>query len=99
EKFHALRHRVLAYLQGRDLFVQDAWAGADPAWRLPIRVVAEDAWHALFARNMFLRPRGVEAGRRHEPRLTVVHVPRFRALPELDGTRSEVFVVLDLSAR
>jgi phosphoenolpyruvate carboxykinase (ATP) len=99
EAFRALHHRILAYLQGRDLFVQDAFAGAEPSCRMPIRVVTEHAWHALFARNMFLLPRGEEARRPHEPQFTVLHVPGFRATPEIDGTRSEVFIILDFTRR
>ena len=56
EQFDRLHRRVLAYLQGRDLFVQDCFAGADPIYRKPIRVISEYAWHSLFARNMFIRP-------------------------------------------
>lgn len=97
--FQALLHRIQAYLQGRDLFVQDAFAGAEPSCWLPIRVITEHAWHALFARNMFLRPRGEEARRPHDPQFTVLHVPDFRATPEIDGTRSEAFIILDFARR
>ncbi len=55
EKFTLLYHRLQAYLQGKDVFVQDCHAGADPVYRLPIRVITEQAWHSLFARNMFRR--------------------------------------------
>ena len=54
-KFETLYRRMLAYLQGRDLFVQDCYAGADPQYRLPIRIITETAWHSLFARNMFFQ--------------------------------------------
>ena len=53
EQFTALYHRLLAYLQGKDLFVQDCFAGADRQYRVPIRVITETAWHSLFVRNMF----------------------------------------------
>ena len=99
EKFAGLYARVLAYLQGRDLFVQDAWAGADPAHRLPIRVITERAWHALFARNMFLRVRGDEERKNHVPEFTVIQVPNFFATPELDGTRSSVFVCINFTQK
>src|SRR5438477_3555301 len=55
DQFDRLHRRVLGYLQGRDLFVQDLSAGADPAYRKPIRVISEYAWHSLFVRNMFIR--------------------------------------------
>jgi len=56
-QFNSLHQRMLAYLQGRELFVQDLYAGADPEYRLPVRVVTPSAWHSLFSRNMFIRPR------------------------------------------
>ena len=56
ERFNALKGRVQAYLQGQELFVQDLYAGADPAHRVRVRLVTTQAWNALFARNMFIRP-------------------------------------------
>ena len=56
--------RVQAYLQGRDVFVQDCFAGADPDYRMPVRIITEKAWHSLFARNMFIKP--ADAGRVQE---------------------------------
>src|SRR5467141_3801938 len=53
-KFDVLHRDLTAYLQDKELYVLDAWAGADPAYHLPIRIVNEFAWHNLFARNMFL---------------------------------------------
>jgi len=98
ERFEALFHRLLAYLQGKDIFVQDLFAGADPKYRMPLRVITERAWHSLFARNLFIRP---EPGELHgfEPRFTVIQVPGFTAVPEVDGTRSGVFVVLNFTRR
>ena len=57
-RFDSLHQRMLAYFQRRELFVQDLYAGADPAYRLPVRVVTDSAWHSLFSRNMFIRPSG-----------------------------------------
>lgn len=99
EQYDKLYARVLAYLQGRDLFVQDCFAGADPEHRLPIRVITENAWHNLFARNMFLRLRGDAERASHKPEFTVIHVPNFRAMPTLDQTRSEVFVIINFTTR
>ena len=92
--FAALHRRLLAYWQGRDLFVQDCFAGADPDYRLPIRVITETAWHSLFARDMFVRATSDELAR-HTPQFTVMHAPSFHADPEADGTASEVFVVIN----
>jgi phosphoenolpyruvate carboxykinase (ATP) len=94
ERYLALRARVLAYLQGRELYVEDCCVGADPAWRVRVRVIAENAWHTLFARNMFLPMADAGGHARSERQFTVIHAPGFKADPELDGTRSEAFILL-----
>ncbi len=91
--FDRLFDRVRAYLQGRDLFVADASACADPRHALPVRVVADKAWHALFAQCLLRPPVG------RPPELTVVAAGGMKADPKVDGTRSEVFVVLNLERR
>jgi phosphoenolpyruvate carboxykinase (ATP) len=98
ERFNALRDRMMAHTAGRDLFVQDTFAGADPRYRLPIRVVTELAWHSLFARTMFINP---EAGstEKQTPEFTIVNIPSFKADPERDGTRSETFILMDFTQR
>jgi phosphoenolpyruvate carboxykinase (ATP) len=95
EKFDELYGRLQGYLQGRDLFVQDCYGGAAPLYRLPIRIVAEYAWHALFTRNMFILPETNEEYRRHIPDFTVICVPSFQAHPSIDSSPSETFIVLD----
>lgn len=92
-QFEGLHRRMLAYLQGKDLFVQDCFAGADPQYRLPIRVITETAWHNLFARNMFIQARPEELAA-HVPQFTVINAPGFHADPDTDGTRSAVFIVI-----
>ena len=96
--FERLHAKVIAYLQGRDLFVQDLAGGADADYRLPIRVVSESAWHALFARNMFLRP-DPESLRDHLPEFTILHAPYLEADPKTDGTNSGSFIVLSFQRR
>jgi phosphoenolpyruvate carboxykinase (ATP) len=98
DRFERLYDRALAYLQGKDLFVQDCFAGADPEYRLPIRVVTETAWHSLFARNLFIQgtPEELQV---HDPQFTVLNVPNFHADPETDGTHSDVFIILNFSRR
>ena len=63
--------RMQGFVQGRDLFVQDCYAGADPEYRMPVRIVTEYAWHSLFARNMFILPKNREEYRQHIPEFTV----------------------------
>jgi phosphoenolpyruvate carboxykinase (ATP) len=99
EKFNDLYNRVQGYLQGRDVFVQDGYAGADPNFRLPIRIVTELAWHSLFARNMFLLPETNEVYRRHVPEFTVICVPGFKAAEKIDSTASQTFIVIDFARR
>ena len=96
--FATLKHRVQAYLQGHELFTQDLYAGADPANRVRVRVVSTSAWHALFARNMFIRPPQVElAG--FTPDFVILHAPEFQADPEIDGVRSATAIALSFAER
>ena len=81
EKFETMYDRLLGYLQGRDVFVQDAYAGADEAYRLPVRFVTEHAWHSMFIRNMFILPQSLEEYKRFVPEFTIVAVPGFKATP------------------
>jgi len=93
ERFEALYHRLMAYLQGSDLFVQDVFAGAHPRRRIPIRVITEKAWHSLFARQLFVRPT-LEETVNHVPEFTIINAPRFHADPDVDQTRSEAFIIV-----
>ena len=69
-----------AYLDSREVFVQDLFAGADPAYRLPVRFITPNAWHALFVRNMFIRAVPAELAQ-FRPGFTVLHAPDFQADP------------------
>ena len=95
EKFSVIHARLAAYLQGRDVFVQDCYAGADPKYRLPIRIITEFAWHSLFARNMFITVEKPEEFTDFVPAFTIIACPNFKAVPEVDGTRSETFITLN----
>jgi phosphoenolpyruvate carboxykinase (ATP) len=96
EKFNALKERMMAHAKGHDLFVQDTFAGANPRYRLPVRIITELAWHSLFARTMFINDSAVAD---HKPEFTIINFPSFRAEPERDGTRSETFILMDFSQR
>jgi phosphoenolpyruvate carboxykinase (ATP) len=79
-----------------ELFVQDLFGGADPAYRLPVRFITPNAWQALFVRNMFIRPTAADlAG--FKPRWTVYHAPELQADPATHGTRSGTFIVLNFA--
>lgn len=97
-KFNALLERVLDHLGSRDLYVQDLFAGADPRYRLPVRIISEYAWHALFVRQLFLRPTQQELAT-HMPEFTVIAAPEFEAVPERDGTRSGTFILADFTRK
>ncbi len=93
-----LQERVAAYLRERETFIVDAAAGADPAHRLGVRVVAEYAWHALFAHQLFLRTRPAERVG-FQPGFTVLVAPDFRCDPARDGVNSDVAIILDFGRR
>ena len=96
--YATLRGRVLAYLQGKELFTQDLYTGADPAHRVRVRLVSTEAWHTLFARNMFIRPLAADlAG--FAPDYVILHAPNFKADPAIDGVRSSTAIVVSLSER
>lgn len=99
EKFNDLFNRLQGFLQGRDVFVQDCHAGADPSYRMPIRIVSELAWHSHFARNMFILPETNQEYRRHIPDFTVLCVPSFKGIPQIDGTPGNTFIVLNFAAK
>jgi phosphoenolpyruvate carboxykinase (ATP) len=98
EKFDALYERVMNHLRGRELFVQDLFCGADPAYRLPVRVVNEYAWHNLFVHQLFIRPTAQEL-KMHHAEFTVIGAPEFKSDPARDGVNSEVFVVVSFTRR
>lgn len=99
QKFNDILGRLQAYLQGRDVFVQDVIAGNDPEYQLPIRVITEWAWHSIFARNMFVTIDRQEDLRRFIPDFTIISIPSFKAIPQLDQTSSETFIILNFEKR
>jgi phosphoenolpyruvate carboxykinase (ATP) len=93
DAFDRLRHKIAAHLSERDLYVVDAFAGADPSHRVAVRVVTDRPYHALFAKTMFIEPSGEEL-EEFEPEALVLHAPALEADPGVDGTRTGTFVVL-----
>src|SRR5258707_626157 len=96
--FDQMYARLLHSLETEELFIQDCFAGADPEYTLPIRVITERAWHSLFARELFIRPNPLETDR-HKPEFTVLFAPRFYADPDKDGTRSTTCIALNFEKR
>ncbi|MGC8503013.1 phosphoenolpyruvate carboxykinase (ATP) [Desulfurella sp.] len=99
QAFDNLYKKVVAYLQQKEIYIMDGYAGADPRYRLPIRVISTLAWQSLFARNMFIRELDPKKLENFEPGFTVIAAPEFKAIPEIDGTRSEVFVLLNFEKK
>jgi phosphoenolpyruvate carboxykinase (ATP) len=93
DSFERLRERVGAALGNGDVYVVDAFAGADPAHRIGVRVVTESPWHALFAKTLFIDPTPDELEQMEVDAL-VLHAPAVSADPDDDGTRSGTFVLL-----
>src|SRR5437762_11048989 len=96
--FNSIHERMKAYMRGRELYVQDCLAGADPDYQVRIRVITELAWQSIFARHLFIQSKTAGAGQ-HRPDFTVIALPNFPADPEEDGTNSETFILLDFSQR
>jgi phosphoenolpyruvate carboxykinase (ATP) len=94
QNFDILHQRMASYLQMKDVYVQDCYAGADSEYRLPIRIITEYAWHNLFARNLFIQGSQEEL-ENHVPAFTVINSPRFHAIPAHDHTRSETFILVN----
>ncbi len=91
--------KMMAYIQGKDLYVEDCYVSADEKHRIGIRVVTENAWHNLFARNMFRRYKNDEELSKHKTDFTIIQMPNFNADREVDCTNSEVFILLNFDKK
>src|SRR5437868_11926655 len=98
QKFDLLYSKVLAFWQGHELYVQDCFGGADPAFTLPIRLITESAWHNLFARQLFVRadPRTTD---QHVPEFTLMFAPGFHADPAVHGTNSKTAIIINFKKK
>jgi phosphoenolpyruvate carboxykinase (ATP) len=99
EKFNTLLARIQAFAQEEELFIQDCYTGADPEYRMPIRIITEKAWHSLFARNMFITTPNQNDLKHFIPEFTVIDIPSFKADPKIDGTRSSTGIILNFAQR
>ena len=98
DRFAAVKRGLLNATTGRDLFVQEVFVGTHGAYRVPVRVVAQYAWHALFVRNLFVRPnrRALDG---FVPEYTIVDLPAFKADPDTMGTRTDTVIAMNLSEK
>lgn len=102
EVFEKLYARVAEYLSAQELYIQDLYVGAESQHRMAVRTITESPTHALFVRNMFILPRTLQLSdeyESYEPEFTIVHAPHFHAVPDRDGTRSEVFICISFERR
>ncbi len=98
EQFDRLHTSMTQHLETQDIYVQDCFAGADPEYRLPVRIITQYGWHSLFARNMFIQATPEEL-QNHVPQFTVINAPRFHATPSMDGTNSETFIIINFKKK
>ena len=98
EKFENIFGRMKKYVEGKAFFIFDGFVGADPEIKLPIRVITDKAWHGLFATQIFIRPTLAEL-KNHKPEFTLLSVNDFAAMPELEGTRTETFIIINLKKK
>lgn len=99
EKWSQLMGRLQAWAQGEELFVQDVYAGSDPDYKLPVRIITEKAWHSLFVRNMFVTTNNKDELKNFVPEFTVIAVPGFKVDPIYDGTRSDTGIIINFDQR
>jgi len=99
EKFNTILTRAQSYVQGEELFVQDCYAGNDPNYRLPVRIITEDAWQSLFVRNMLITTSNQDELKHFIPEFTVITLPGFKVDPKIDGTNSNTTIVINFEQR
>ncbi|HJN47352.1 MAG TPA: phosphoenolpyruvate carboxykinase (ATP), partial [Acidobacteriota bacterium] len=98
ERFEELHRRMALHLRGKDVFVQDCWCGADPDYRMSVRVITEYAWHNLFVRNMFIKATDQELAV-HDPEFVIIDCPGFHASPRHDELNSDVFILVNFTKK
>ena len=99
EKFNGILYRLQAFLQGEELFVQDVYAGADPDYRLKVRVISDKAWQSFFVRNVLITISDQLTLKTFIPDFTIIVSPSFKLDPRIDGTQSETGIIIDFSKR
>ncbi len=98
-QYAALYMKITEYLKDKDLFIFNGFAGAESAHTLPVQVINEYAWQNIFAQQLFIRPNAISQAKSGQPKLTVIVAPGFKADPEIDGTNSEAFVLINFTEK
>ena len=99
ERFDALFKRMVSSLDGSHVYVQDCYAGADPQSRYQVRIITSNAWHSIFAHNMFIPPKEPGDVKGFVPEITVLQCPDFSADTRVDGTRSHTFIIINVARK
>ena len=98
KKFDQIFEKMKKFEKAKELFVFDGFVGAEAKSRLPIRIITDHAWQSLFVKNMFIKPTSEEL-EYHEPKFTVLNINDFEARPELDGTRTSTFILINFKRK
>jgi phosphoenolpyruvate carboxykinase (ATP) len=98
ENFDELHRRMASYLQSKDVFIQDCWCGADPDYRMPVRIITQYAWHSLFVHNLLIQATPEELVN-FQPEFVVIDCPGFHAFPDYDKTNSDVFILVNFDQK
>lgn len=99
EKFNAIKAKIVAYLQNREIFLFDGFAGADPKCTKKFRIVNEFASQNLFIHNLLIRPTAEQLANYGDPDFTIIAAPGFKCVPETDGVHSEAAIMIDYEAK
>lgn len=99
EDFDKVFARMKDYIQEKDIFIQDGIAGSSPAHQIPIRVITTWAWQGLFTKNMFITDDKTISGENFQPEFTVIALPEFKGLPELEKLNSETLILMNFAKR
>ena len=99
ETFDRLYRKVVNYLQDKDLFIFNGYAGADSNYSMPVRVINEFAWQNIFVQQLFIRPNDTGWAADREPGFTILAAPGCAADPASDGTRSEAFIIINFAKK
>ena len=98
EKFNKIFEKMKKHAEQKELYVFDGFVGTSKENRLPIRVINDHVWQNLFCRQLFLGPSSTEL-ESHEPEFTILCLNDFEAIPDIDGTRTSAFIMINFSQK
>src|SRR5579885_2400217 len=98
DKFDKIFERMKKHIDGKEIYIVDGFVGADPKHLFPIRIITDHAWQSLFVRQLFIRPTRQEL-ENHKPEYILISLNDFKAVPEIDGTRTDAFILLNYTKK